>query len=162
MAQKYKQTQICETTAPFGNNSLGVEIFPCFSGSVQASTDVSRKKLKEKKILFLKYTLYPIQRQLQWRLNIGLINSVLRNPFALFHSGTLPNGSPADDFTFKLFSGKRLSSVLKYYWTLSNKNKIRASYKWELWTSSKKQPNHFVMTQHSLGVSYLFNKPKRK
>jgi len=148
------------TNGSFGNAQLGIEAFYSLMGSFQMKTDVSRKKLKEKKLLFIRYKLYPLKKRLYWRFNLGLLNNSFRNPFnSISHSGLLPNGKILDDFKFNLFSGSRFSSILKYHRFFSNKNRIGISYKWELWTSSKNEYNPFVMTQHILSLTYLFHTP---
>lgn len=145
-----------------GNSEVGIEGFPTLFGSVQATTDISRKETKNKKIWFIPYRLLPVQRALSLRFNLGLANAVFRNPYSyLPHSALRNTGGYFDDYEL-LFSGFRLRSEVHYDWILSNKNRMRMSYTWELWTTSKHKPNRFEMAQHRLRFTYLFHIPIRQ
>jgi hypothetical protein len=141
----------------FLNNAVGVEIIPTVFGSIKIEKDLSRKEGKDKKFLFMKYHVTPRERNLAFRLNIGLINSSYRNGFVYLEQSSVVNDfNLFDDYEFRVFSGFRASSALDYTIFLKNKNKIQISYLWDAYTTGG-DLEKFEMAQHLLRFTFLFN-----
>tara|TARA_B110000977_G_scaffold198692_1_gene284135 strand:+ start:1190 stop:2059 length:870 start_codon:yes stop_codon:yes gene_type:complete len=139
------------------NNATGVEVIPTLFGSVKITKDISRKNSVEKKFLFIKYRLKEQNRNLAFRLNIGLVNSSYRNGYVYSgQSAVLNSPKLLDDYEFKMFSGFRVSSALDYTLVKKNKNKIQISY---LWGAYKTGGNldKFEMAYHAIKLTFLFN-----
>jgi len=128
------------------NNGVGLEIIPTLFGSIKASKYFISRHGKDKELSF--------------RLNIGLINSTFRNGYVYSGQSFLLNKpileSVFDDYQFKVFSGFRMSSALSYTMPLKNKNKIQFSY---LWGAYKTGGNFdtFEMANHSIKFTLSFN-----
>lgn len=139
------------------NNALGIEIFPTLFGSIKIGKDVSRKKAKDRKLLFIRYHLKERTRNLSFRLNLGLINSSFRNGFVYAGQSAILNEEKLfDDYQFKVFSGFRASSSLDYTISLKNKNKIQLSYLWDAYKTGG-DLDKFEMAHHTLKLTLLFN-----
>jgi hypothetical protein len=139
------------------NNAVGIESFITLLGSIKITKDISRKKEVDKKFLFIKYKLKQKTRNLAFRLNIGLINSTLRNGFVYSgQSFILNDPNIFDGYQFKLFSGFRMSSALDYTIHLKNKNKIQLSYLWDAYKTGGNL-DKFEMANHTFRVTLLFN-----
>lgn len=143
------------------NNAVGYELFPTLLGSIQITKDVSRRKSKERSFLFIKKVLAPRTRDLAFRLNVGIVNSSLRNGYAYSGQASVVNNSPAfDDYHYQLFSGFRMSSALNYTIALRNKNRLRMSYLWDAYTS-KGTIDAFEMAHHTFAFTIEFNTNNR-
>ncbi|WP_146052726.1 hypothetical protein [Aquimarina sp. I32.4] len=139
------------------NNQIGFELIPTLFGSVKLEKDVSRKKEKNKKFLFIKYKLKPRTKNLAFRLNVGLINSSFRNGYAYSGQSSLLNDPVLfDDYQFKIFSGYRVNSALDYTISLKNKNAIQFSYLWDAYKTGG-DLDKFEMANHTLKFTLLFN-----
>ena len=139
------------------NNSVGAEVFPNLSGSIKIIKDISRKEDKDKRFLFLKYTLNQRTRNLAFRLNIGLINSSYRNGFAYTRQTIDLNGlNLYEGYQFKIFSGFRMSSSLDYTISLKNKNAFQLSYFWDAYKTGGNL-DKFEMASHIFKFTFLFN-----
>jgi len=139
------------------NNSVGAEIFPNLSGSIKITKDISRKENKDKRFLFLKYTLNQRTRNLAFRLNIGLINSSYRNGFAYTRQTIDLNGlNLYEGYQYKIFSGFRMSSSLDYTISLKNKNAFQLSYLWDAYKTGGNL-DKFEMASHIFKFTFLFN-----
>ncbi len=138
------------------NNALGIDVFATAFGSVSFSRDVSRRKAKSKKFIFIPYQLKARRRTLDARFNIGLMNNTFRNGFAYIgQSGVLNESKIFDDYKFKVFSGMRFSTAVDYTIFLNN-NALRLSYLWDAYKTGGSL-DKFEMAQHTLGLSFLIN-----
>ena len=140
----------------FGNNATGVEWYGTLFGSVKVTRDVSRKKAKEVKILFIKYKLKPLRRNISWQFNAGLLNSNLRNGFAFINQTALVNEPDRfTDYQFNIFSGFRLSSQIDYTLYLNTGNMVRFSYLWDAYRTGE-EFDKFEMGHHMFTTSLWF------
>lgn len=139
------------------NNANGMEIIPTLFGSIKVTKDISRKKEKQGKILFLRYRLREKQRTLAFRTNIGLINSAYRNGFAYINQTSVINDPLFfEGYRFSFFSGFRMSTALDYTCYLRNRNAVRLSYVWDAYKTGGKYEK-FEMASHNIKISLLFN-----
>ncbi len=129
-----------------GNNGVGLEVIPTLFGSIKISKYFISRKGKDKELSF--------------RLNIGLINSSYRNGYVYSGESFILNKpilqSVFDDYQFKVFSGFRMNTALSYTLPLKNKNKIQFSY---LWGAYKIGGNFdkFQTASHTIKFTLLFN-----
>ncbi len=143
------------------NNGAGIEAFANLLGSIKITRDISRTSSREKKFLFVRYKLKERKRNLAFRLNIGLVNSSLRNGYAyLDQSGALNDPKVLDDYKFKIFSGFKASSSLDYTVYLKNKNAFQISYVWDAYSTGG-DLDKFEMAHHVLRFALLFNSNNR-
>lgn len=139
-----------------GNNSSGLEIIGTLFGSAKVTRDLSRKKEKNVKILFVKYKLKPLRRDLSVQFNTGLVNANFRNGFAFIAQDALLNESDTfADYQFNLFSGFRLSSRIDYTLYLTKGNLLRFSYLWDAYRTGN-EFDKFEMGNHMLTASLWF------
>lgn len=139
------------------NNANGIEIIPTLFGSIKVTKDISRKKEKRGKLLFLRYRLSEKQRTLAFRTNIGLINSSYRNGFAYINQTSVTNDPRLfEGYRFSIFCGFRMNTALDYTRYLKNHNAVRLSYVWDAYRTSGKYEK-LEMASHSIKISLLFN-----
>ena len=139
-----------------GNNALGLDFFGTIFGSAKISRDVSRKRAKQGKIIFIPYHRKARRRTLGARLNVGLMNNTFRNGFAYIEqSGILNDPKLFDDYQLKIFSGLRLSTAIDYTIFLNN-NAIRLSYNWDAYKTGG-DLDKFEMAHHLIGFTFLLN-----
>lgn len=139
-----------------GNNSFGIEWFGTLFGSVKVTRDLSRKKEKDVKFLFIKYKLKPLKRNLSWQFNTGLMNNNVRNGFAFIDQDAVINEpSTFSGYQLNLFSGFRLSSQIDYTLYLNTGNMIRFSYVWDAYRTGN-EFDKFEMGHHMFTTSLWF------
>jgi hypothetical protein len=140
------------------NNSVGLEVIPTLLGSIKGTWDISRKVDKNKKFLFIKYSLLKRKKSLAFRLNTGLVNASYRNGYAYSGQSFILNKPEIfDDYRFNVFSGFRASSSLDY--TLCSRkttNAVQISYVWDALKTGG-DFDTFEMAQHGLRLTLLFN-----
>lgn len=145
------------TNSALQNNALGLETFPTLFLSFKLTRDISRTEEKEKRFLFFKYKLREKQRNLSFSLNIGILNSSLRNGYIYSGQSAIVNDpNLLDRYEFKVFSGFRVSTGLNYTRFLQNKNAIQVSYIWDAYYTGG-DLDRFEMTNHILRFTLLFN-----
>lgn len=138
------------------NNATGYEIFGTLSGSLKITADLSRREVREIDLVWWKIYLNPRTRWLSFRLDLGIVNSTLRNGYAYIGQEILLNHLKLfDDYHFDLFSGYRLGSRLDYTWFLKNGNGLRFSYIWDAYFSGGEYPR-YEMAHHILQCSLLY------
>lgn len=143
------------------NNSLGLEFFTHIMGVLKFQKDVSRKVEKNKRFLFWNYKLTKRKRHLACLLNIGIINSSLRNGFVYIGQAALLNKfNPISSHQFKPFSGYRLGTQIDLTTFLGNHNALRCSYVWDVYSTGSKS-NKFDMAHHTIKFTLLFNTNNR-
>mgnify|MGYP001456661922 CR=1 FL=1 len=139
------------------NNAGGIEVIPTLLGSIKLTKDISRKEAKNKKFIFIKYKLKKRTRNLAFNLNVGLLNSSLRNGYAYTGQSSILNTPKLfDRYEFKMFSGFRMSSAFDYTISLNNKNKIQLSYLWDAYKTGG-DLDQFNMISHTFKITLLFN-----
>lgn len=145
------------TNPSLQNNALGLEIIPTLFGSIKVTKDISLKKEKNKRFLFIRYKVKPKVRHLSFNLNVGLMNSSYRNGFVYSGQSAVLNDTRAfDDYSFNMFSGFRINSALDYTITLANKNKIQFSYLWQAYNTGESL-DEIEVANHIFKLSFLFN-----
>ena len=138
------------------NNAFGSEFFGNLLGSVKFTKDISRTQAKEKKFLFIKYTLPERERDLAFRLNLGLINSSFRNGYVYSGQSQVLNNPQTFEGYNLVFSGFRMSSRFDYTRYLKNKNAIQVSYLFDAYKTGEKL-DKFEMAHNTIRLSLLFN-----
>ena len=139
------------------NNALGIDVFFNLMASGKVTRDVSRKDAKHKKFLWIKYNLQPRQRDLSIKLNVGLINSSYRNPYAYAGQSSIVNKAVLlDGYEYKVFSGLRFSTEFIYTIYLKNKNAFQLSYIWDGYRTGG-DLDRFGVVNHIFKFSFLFN-----
>jgi len=148
---------ITRVNSSLQNNALGVDMFANLMGSGKVTRDVSRKNAKQKKFLWIKYNLQPRKRDLSFNLNIGLINSYYRNPYAYLGQSSVVNKTVFfDGYKYHIFSGLRFRTELIYTIYLKNKNALQISYIWDGYRT-KSDIDSFGMINNIFKFSFLFN-----
>ena len=139
------------------NATVGLESFNNLMVSGKVTRDLSRKNAKEGKFLFIKYNRKPVQRNLSYQLNIGVVNNNIRNGYTYINQkGVLNEFSLFGDYNFNFMSGFRMNSSLDYTVTLKNKNVYKFSYFWDMYTSGEDK-NQFEASHHTIKFALLFN-----
>lgn len=139
-----------------GNNSFGFEAIGTLFGSVKVTRDLSRKKEKDVKLLFIKYKLKPLRRDVSLQFNTGLINANLRNGFAFTAQDALINEPNfLEDYQLNFLSGFRLSARMDYSIYLTKGNMIRLSYIWDAYRTGN-EFDKFEMGHHMFTASLWF------
>ncbi len=138
------------------NASLGYELIYNLMASAKIERDVSRKKEKDVKIWFIRYHLSPRRRHLSYQLNVGLMNSHVRNGYAYVNQEQLLNGSPIfADYENKFFQGFRMNSALRYTIYMNSGNALRFTYLWDAYTTGQEN-EALEFANHMLSVALLF------
>ena len=149
-------TGVIRSNPSLQNNAFGMDLFATLFLSAKTSWDISRKEVKHKKFLFIKYTLNPRKKDLALRMNVGLLNSTYRNGYAYSGQSAVENDPVLmDGYGFSFASGFRMSSSLDYTVYLKNHNGFRLSYLWSAYKTGG--DDHFEMANHSLRFTFLFN-----
>lgn len=138
------------------NNAFGIEFIPTLFGSIKAVKDLTRKVSKVKKIGFIQYHLKPRDRNLSFRLNVGLVNSAYRNGYIYTIQSATEKRKPFADYQFRVFSGFRMSSSLNYTLFLQNKNAIQIAYEWDAFKTGG-DLDRLEMAFHTVGLTLMFN-----
>lgn len=138
------------------NSGFGYEFIYNLMASAKVSRDVSRKEAKRVKLWFIKYNLQPRQRLLSYQLNLGVLNSHIRNGYAYVNqNGILNEPSFLADYEHTFFQGFRMNSALFYTLYLNKGNALRFSYVWDAYTTGQEEVK-LEMANHMFGVAFLF------
>lgn len=138
------------------NAAVGYEFIYNLMASAKVSRDVSRKETKSGKIWFIKWNWEPRKRLLSYRLNVGLMNSHIRNAYPYINQKEILNESPFfANYENTFFQGFRMTSDLDYTIFLHNNNAIRFSYVWDAYTTGQ-EVDKFEMANHFINFSLLF------
>ena len=100
----------------FQNNAIGLEAFFNLMASGKVSRDLSRTEAKSGKFLFVNYNLEPRVRKLSYQLNLGLLNTNVRNGYVYTRHGTINEPFPGallNGYEFNA-NGFRMSADLDY------------------------------------------------
>jgi hypothetical protein len=139
----------------FGNNSYGLDLLSTIFASAKTRFQFDRKDKKEKRFLFIRYTLKPVQHDLSFQLALPLLNSSYRNGFNHLRGGPEPDNDVFTDYRFRLHSGFRLATEIAYTRHLRNGNGLRLAYLWDV----NSNPGHFEkleLAQHTIQFIFLF------
>lgn len=140
------------------NNNLGIEAFINLHAAAKVIFDISRTKQKNKKLLFIQYSLSPRSRSLTYQFNVGMVNNSYRNGYAYISQGAITNREGwniFDNHELKLFSGAKLCSSLAYEISLNNGNRVKLAYDWEAYKTGG-DLDVFEMSNHLISVALLF------
>jgi hypothetical protein len=140
------------------NNALGVELIQTLFGSVKVSHDISRESLIQKHLLFLHYKLKPKNRDLSYRVNVGLMNSDYRNGYVYLNQSWLleKEGKVFDNYQFHAFSGLRMGTELNYTRYLTSGNAIRWTMASDLYRTGA-NPDRLEVAHYILKFTLLFH-----
>lgn len=145
------------------NNAGGLELFNTLFASARIGRDVSRRKEKSGKILWLiPYRRIPRRRTLSYQLNAAIMNNNYRNGYIYSNQANITN-SPKIlyNYSFNAFSGYRLNSALEYSVFFSNGNAIRYGWYWDALQSGETY-NRFEMGHHAFQFAVLFRIPDKE
>jgi len=133
----------------FGNNALGLEVFPTLFASFKVSKKFRSSPLFQRKKGAQK-------QQLSFSLDVGVINNTFRNDFAYTsHAPFYNEENLFKDHQFNWLTGFRIKSSIDYIrYNNKNSNAVKISYKWE-GVHSGNGPNKFAMSNGILQVSLL-------
>lgn len=153
----FNYLQTFRINAALQNNSVGAEAFLNLFGVIQANKDISRTKTINKKVLgFIKYNREPRKRELSYQLDVGIINSSIRNGYAYIGQASVINKSPfLDNYQFHFFSGLRFRTKIDYKVFLENGNAITLGYHWDAMRTGGKL-ERFELAMHTVSVGLMF------
>lgn len=140
------------------NNNLGIEAFINLQAAAKVILDISRTEQKNKKLLFIKYSLFPRSRSLTYQFNVGVVNSSYRNGYAYISQGAITNRDGwniFDNHELRVFSGAKISSSLAYEISLNNGNRVKLAYDWEAYKTGG-DLDVFEMSNHLISLALLF------
>lgn len=138
------------------NAGIGYEVFNTFSLSGKVTRRFERKEAIAKKFWFIKYTLKPRVLLISYRLNVPVMNNVVRNGFAYVANEGINTTPLFKEYEAKAFTGFRISSELAYTYQLQNGNMFRFSYYWDAYAAGK-EFNRFEAANHIIECSLLFH-----
>lgn len=138
------------------NAAVGAEFVATIFGTAQIGRDVSRKIVKERKFLFMKYSLKPRKRYLSYTLKTGIANNNFRNGYSYIGEFALLNDDNAfKDYEWNAFSGFRIASSLDYTIYLESENAVRISYITDIYTA-KGDFESLEVARYALKIALLF------
>lgn len=152
---------VIRTNEALQNNTLGLEILPTIFASGKVEKDISNKKTKTINLLYYRIIIPPSERKLAYTINLGLLNSNIRNGFSYINQSSVTNNRDYfEGYQFQFPSGFRINTALDYSKVLPNKNRIKYSYVWDANQTDRKN-NRLEIASHSFRITYLFNKNNR-
>ncbi len=138
------------------NAGVGLETFQTLFATAKITRDISRKELKNRKFLFIRYKKRPVTRDLSFQLSPSVINSNLRNGYSYIgQSAVAGENQLFDNYKFSAFSGFRIKTALEYTRYLKNGNGIKYAYLWDAYKTGGSLPG-FQMSNHIIQASLLF------
>lgn len=153
----YDITAVFRLNSVLMNNASGYEIFGTLSGSAKITYDLSRKSAREFKFLWIPIRLPERRAEIAYRLDVGLMNTSVRNGYAYIGQEVLLNSMVLfDGYQIKAFDGFRIGSQLDFTYFLHNGNGCRVSYIWDAYTTGGDLPK-FEMAHHIFELSLLHN-----
>jgi hypothetical protein len=158
-------TQNFRSNSSLQNNALGLENLTNLMGSFQVTRDISRKVPKQLNLWLLKPTLQPVERELRFLFNTGLLNFNYRPGYAYSFDAEIV-GEETDplfwvlsDYRWSL-NGWRLQTELEYITYLGNGNARSFAYVWEA-AHAPGRHEAFQMASHQFRFTYYFFTKKR-
>ncbi|MFA8434950.1 MAG: hypothetical protein ACEPOZ_10585 [Marinifilaceae bacterium] len=140
----------------FQNNATGIEVVSTLFASGKISWDISNKKRKRARLLFIPMNFRPRKRDLSFQMKMAVMNNTYRNGYAYINnSDVINNPSVWDDYQFKMFSGYRIGTEMNYTVTLENSNAIRLGYEFDAYRTGG-DLDKFAMANHVLKIALLF------
>lgn len=138
------------------NAALGAEFIATLFGTAQIGRDVSRKVEKERRFLFMNFSLKPRKRYLSYTLKTGIANNNFRNGYSYIGEFALLNSDNSfKDYEMNIFSGFRIASSLDYTIYLENENAVRISYITDIYTA-KGDFESLEVARYALKIALLF------
>lgn len=142
--------------ASFQNNAVGIEFFSTLSASGKISWNISNKRTKRFKILFIPFTLQPRKRELSFNMKLALMNNTYRNGYAYTGDSSVVNDpSIFDGYKFRMFSGYRIGTELNYTVFLKNGNAIKLGYELDAYKTGG-DLDKFEIANFKLKIALLF------
>ncbi len=145
-----------------GNATAGIEAMANLMGVAKLVFDASRRQavtrglkrysFKQKK---------PVKRQVDFRLNVGMVNLNYRPGYSFVHDSELDGESPPglawllSEHRWKV-NGWRLGTELGLTRFRANGHPIRLSYHWDAMHAPGRF-EHFQMAVHALRITFMFN-----
>jgi len=158
-------TQNIRINPELQNAGVGLENISNLMLVGRMNRDISRLVPKHFKFLFIKTTLQPIRRYLDFQANIGLLNFNRRPGYAyVYHNewdgtDTDPASWVLDAYKWSL-NGWRLGTRVEYSWFRPSGNGRKIAY---LWDAAHAPGRHeaFQMASHTLQYTIIINNNKR-
>ncbi|HSJ66402.1 MAG TPA: hypothetical protein VK921_01955 [Anditalea sp.] len=147
------------------NAAVGLENISNLMLVGKLKRDISRTEPKNFKFLFIKTTLQPIRRYLDFQTNIGILNFNRRPGYAyVYHNewdgtDTDPASWVLDAYRWTL-NGWRLGTTVEYSWFRPSGNGRKISYLWD----AAHAPGRFEsmqMASHTFRYTIIINNNKR-
>lgn len=160
-----RTTQNLRVNSSLQNNALGLENSTNIMASGQIIRDVSRNAPKELNLLVFKPTLKPVQRDLRFQLNTGILNFNYRPSYAYSYDGEII-GTETQLLSWVLSNykwssnGYRLNTEIEYIKYLPNGNARSLSYAWDV-AHMPGRYESFQMASHQIRYRIFFLKKKR-
>lgn len=144
-----------------GNASGGLEALANLSAVGKVVFDASRQTERNLDLKFKSFTLKPVKRQLDFRLNAGMLNFNYRPGYSYVHDSEL-DGENANGLAWLLsehrwkLNGWRISTALGFTRYRANGNAFRVEYRWDaVHAPGRYEP--FQMASHNLRLVWMFN-----
>jgi hypothetical protein len=158
-------TQNFRVNTALQNAALGLESFAHIMAAGQVSVDVSRKKARSLKFLFIKRELPPVRRELRFLFQGGLLNLNQRPGYAyVYHNEIDGTGTNPIEFLrgpYRLnVGGWRFSTECTFITFRPAGNALGISYLWDA-SYAPGVLESFQMSSHRLRFSYHFKTKKK-
>lgn len=144
-----------------GNAVAGVEVLANAAAVGKVVFDASRREAKTLNLKFKTFALKPVNRQLDFRLNAGMLNFNYRPGYSYVHDSELDGDNTGglgwllSEHRWKL-NGWRLSTALGFTRYRSNGHAIRVEYRWDA-VHAPGRYESFQMASHNLRFVFMFN-----
>ena len=139
------------------NNATGYELIGSLHASGKLLVDLSRKEARTIDLLWVPFYFKPRRREINFQLDIGLVNANYRNGYAYIGQELILNNIIIfDGYELSVFTGYRFGSKLDFTYYLLNRNAIRFAYIWDAYTTGGDLPR-FEMSHHILEFALLYN-----
>ncbi len=144
-----------------GNASGGLEALANVAAAGKVMYDASRRQAKTLNLKFKTFELKPVKRQLDFRLNAGMLNFNYRPGYSYVHDSELDGDNSSglgwllSEHRWKL-NGWRLSTALGFTRYRSNGHAVRVEYRWDA-VHAPGRYESFQMAAHNLRLVFMFN-----
>lgn len=144
-----------------GNASGGLEALANVAAVGKVVFDASRRQAKTLNLRLKTVELNPVKRQLDFRLNAGMLNFNYRPGYSYVHDSELDGentnglGWLLSEHRWKL-NGWRLSAALGFTRYRNNGHAVRFEYRWDA-VNAPGRHEPFQMASHNLRAVFMFN-----
>ena len=131
------------------NNLIGFDVFPTVFGSFKITKSFTRNP-------FLRRKRAAKRQQLSYQMDLGLLNTNLRNGYAYTtHAPFYNSVDVLSSYNFNWFSGFRMRTRIDYIlYSNSTSNAIKISYKWD-GTRTGTDPDRYALTNGILQFAFI-------